>query len=178
MCQFGEKLKKPHSFVILRGLKGIRGNYYSKPFQNYICVGIIQIDFSSENQTIPMNQSEEKWEKPHFEDFLRGLRGLKGIKTFPNNFQIANVKVLSMVTLVPTSRLAGSLDFRPFFSQRNCQNTDLNNQNTQFRGPPKKPDKIPKKIVFSLFKRIKGDQRGLKSIQQFLKFSMCRYYLD
>ena len=27
-----------------------------------------------------------------------------------------------------TSRLAGSLDFRPFFSQRNCQNTDLNQQ--------------------------------------------------
>ena len=27
-----------------------------------------------------------------------------------------------------TSRLAESLDFRPFFSQRNCQNTDLNNQ--------------------------------------------------
>ena len=27
-----------------------------------------------------------------------------------------------------TSRLAGSLDVRPFFWQRNCQNTDLNNQ--------------------------------------------------
>ena len=28
----------------------------------------------------------------------------------------------------PTSRLEGALDFRPFFSQGNCQNTDLNHQ--------------------------------------------------
>ena len=60
-----------------------------------------------------------------------------------------------------TSRLAGSLDFRPFLSQRNCQNIALDNQNPVFlpnkmskyrlRQPkyivlwtPKKPDKIPK----------------------------------
>ena len=30
------------------------------------CVGIIQIEFSYKNKTIPMNKSEEKWEKPHF----------------------------------------------------------------------------------------------------------------
>ena len=32
-----------------------------------------------------MNQSKEKWEKPHFYAFLRGLRGLKGIKIIPKN---------------------------------------------------------------------------------------------
>ena len=32
----------------------------------------------TKNQTIPMNQSEEKWEKPHFKAFLRGLRGIIG----------------------------------------------------------------------------------------------------
>ena len=32
-----------------------------KLFQKLQCVGITYIDFSSENQTIPMNQSEEKW---------------------------------------------------------------------------------------------------------------------
>ena len=37
----------------------------------------------------------------------------------------------------------GSLDFRPFFSQRNCQNTDLNHQNIVL-GTPKMPDKTPR----------------------------------
>ena len=32
----------------------------------------------TKNGTIPMNQSEEKWEKPHFKAFLRGLRGIRG----------------------------------------------------------------------------------------------------
>ena len=40
-----------------------------------------------------------------------------------------------------TSRLAGSLDFRPFLSQRNCQNTDLNNQSAESRRTPKMPEK-------------------------------------
>ena len=46
-------------------LKGAKREFF-KPFQNCQCVGFIYIDFSSKNQTIPMNQSEEKWEKPHF----------------------------------------------------------------------------------------------------------------
>ena len=58
------------------------------------------------------------------------------------------MKVLSRFTLDPTSRLAGSLDFRPFFSQRNCQNTDLNNQIMYFWGTPKKPEKTPKNGQF------------------------------
>ena len=55
----------------LQGLRRIRVNSnYSKQFKNYQCVGIIQIDFSSGIQTIPMNLSEEKWGKPHFNPFL------------------------------------------------------------------------------------------------------------
>ena len=46
--------------------------------------------------------------------------------------------ILPRLTLVPTSRFAGSLDFQPFFSQSNCQNTDLNLQNAEFGGPLKK----------------------------------------
>ena len=42
----------------------------------------------TKNQTIPMNQSEEKWEKPHFYAFLRGLRG---IKYYPKKFLIFDV---------------------------------------------------------------------------------------
>ena len=43
-----------------------------------------------------------------------------------------------------TSRLAGSLDFRPFFAQRNRQNTDLNNQNTYSWGPIKSQKRAKK----------------------------------
>ena len=32
----------------------------------------------TKNQTISVNQSKEKWEKPHFQAFLRGLRGIRG----------------------------------------------------------------------------------------------------
>ena len=51
--------------------------------------------------------------------------------------------------LVRTSRLAGSLDFWPFFSQGNCQNTDFNHQN-MFWGTLKSQTRHPKmaKIVF------------------------------
>ena len=38
---------------------------------------ITNIHFSSKNQNIPMNNSEEKLRKPHFFAFLRGLRGIK-----------------------------------------------------------------------------------------------------
>ena len=34
-----------------------------------------------------MNKSEEKWEKPHFQAFLRGLRGLKGDYKFAKQFK-------------------------------------------------------------------------------------------
>ena len=37
-----------------------------KQFQNSQCEAINYIDFSSKNQTIPVNPSEEKWEKHHF----------------------------------------------------------------------------------------------------------------
>ena len=42
-----------------------------KNFQNKFKIANVQvlsrlIDFISKNQTIPMDQSEEKWEKPHF----------------------------------------------------------------------------------------------------------------
>ena len=43
-----------------------------------------------------------------------------------------------------TSRLAGSLDFQRFFSQRNCQNTDFKQPKYIVLGTPKKLDKIPK----------------------------------
>ena len=48
-----------------------------------------------------------------------------------------------------TSRLAGSLDFQPFFSQGNCQNTDLNHQK-MFWGTLKSQTRHQKmaKIVF------------------------------
>ena len=36
------------------------------------------MDFSFKYQIIPMNQSEEKWEKPHFKAFLGGLRQIRG----------------------------------------------------------------------------------------------------
>ena len=75
-----------------------------KNFQNWQCVGITQIDFSSKNQTIPMKQSEEKWEKPNFKAFLRGLRVIRGIKKFPKNYKIANVQVFPRLTLVPKIR--------------------------------------------------------------------------
>ena len=44
----------------LEGIKILPNNF--KIFN----VGIIEIDFSSKNRKIPVNQSEEKWEKPHF----------------------------------------------------------------------------------------------------------------
>ena len=54
------------------------------------------------------------------------------------------MQILPRFTFVPTSRLVWSLDFQPFFSQRNCQNTDLNDQNIQFWESPKNPEKTPK----------------------------------
>ena len=36
MCQSGEKLKKLHSFVILRGLKGIAGDFFENPLGTFL----------------------------------------------------------------------------------------------------------------------------------------------
>ena len=55
----------------------------------------------TKNQIIPMNQSEEKSEKPHFLPFVRGL---DGIKNFPKNMEIANLYVLPRLTLLPKIR--------------------------------------------------------------------------
>ena len=58
---------------------------------------------------------------------------------------------MSLYILIRTSRLAVSLDFQPFFSQRNCQNTDLNDQNIYSGGPLKSQKRHQKmaKIVLS-----------------------------
>ena len=62
-------------------MKGVIGDYkLFKKYKNFQYVGITKIHFSSKNQNIPMNKSEEKLRKPHFLAFLRGLRGLEGIK--------------------------------------------------------------------------------------------------
>ena len=41
-------------------------------------LGLQRLRRETKNQTIPMNQSEEKLRKPHFLAFLRGLRGIRG----------------------------------------------------------------------------------------------------
>ena len=45
-----------------------------KKFQNFQSVGITNNEFSVKNQTIPIHQSEENWEKSHFYAFLRVLK--------------------------------------------------------------------------------------------------------
>ena len=54
------------------------------------------------------------------------------------NVKICEIKMRCWQTSIRTSRLAGSLDFWPFFSQRNCQNTDFNNQKYIVLGTPLK----------------------------------------
>ena len=60
MNQSKEKWKKPHFYAFLRGLRGIRGDSnYSKQLKK-LSIGryYLDINFISENQTIPMNKSE------------------------------------------------------------------------------------------------------------------------
>ena len=45
----------------------------------------------TKNQTIPMNQSEEKWEKHHFLAFLRGLRGIRGHYEFSQKYENSQI---------------------------------------------------------------------------------------
>ena len=54
-------------------------------------LGLQRLRRETKNQTIPMNQSKEKWEKPHFYAFLRRFGGLEWIKIIPNNLKRANV---------------------------------------------------------------------------------------
>ena len=72
-----------------------------------------------------------------------------GLFTF---FFLLNFISWNMVSIVEveTSRLAGSLDFRPCFSQGNWQNTDLNHQKILFWGTLKSQTRHQKmaKIVF------------------------------
>ena len=87
--EFSVKKRKRHFFthffsffntknqkILMRGFSGKWARTNGR-IQTEVNPKVHRLRRETKNQTIPKNRSEEKWEKPHFHAFLRGLRGIR-----------------------------------------------------------------------------------------------------